>query len=93
MDDIIRVAVSVFGKVQGVFYRASAKKFCENLEISGFVRNESDGSVYLEIQGVETEVAKVLAWCKKGPPLSVVSRIQTTGLEVVEDSGFRIQRG
>lgn len=43
--------ITVSGKVQGVFYRASTKEKAEQLGIKGFVRNQSDGTVYIEAEG------------------------------------------
>lgn len=63
-----RVRVRVVGLVQGVSYRASAQVNATSLELSGWVRNEPDGSVTLEIEGTERMVDAMVEWCRQGPP-------------------------
>jgi len=70
----------VEGKVQGVFYRASAQKQAMALGVCGFIRNLNDGRVELEAQGEETALAQFLTWCHKGPPGSHVERLETRWL-------------
>ena len=60
--------IRISGKVQGVFYRASAVKEAERLNIKGFARNEPDDSVYIEAEGDEDALESFLSWCAKGPP-------------------------
>ena len=45
------LSIHVSGKVQGVFFRASAKGKAEELNIKGNVRNNADGSVSIEVEG------------------------------------------
>lgn len=49
------INVTVSGRVQGVYFRASTKEVADSLGISGFVKNQPDGSVYLEAEG-ESEI-------------------------------------
>ncbi len=63
-----RVRVRVVGLVQGVSYRKSAQAEATGLELSGWVRNEPDGSVTLEIEGTERIVDTMVQWCRQGPP-------------------------
>lgn len=85
-------SISVSGKVQGVFYRASAKEQANRLRIKGFVRNEPDGRVYLEAEGDETELIELIAWCKQGPPHSRVDHLEWHELPLRHFAGFMIQR-
>lgn len=71
------VTIRVFGRVQGVFFRYSAKRRGEKLGIKGFARNEADGSVYMEVEGDALSLEKFLAWCRKGPPFASVESIKT----------------
>lgn len=82
--------IRVFGKVQGVFYRASAKTRADDLKLVGWVKNEPDGTVMMEIQGEEERVEKMIEWCKEGP---VYSRVDDVIQEIAETSnrtGFDI---
>ncbi len=67
---------SIYGRVQGVFYRMTAQKKAKNLGIKGWIKNMPDGSVYLEADGDEESLKKFLNWCKKGPFLAKVKNIK-----------------
>src|SRR5258706_2006965 len=62
------ISINVTGKVQGVFFRASAREKAEELGVKGFVRNEPDGSVYIEAEAEEIILEQFLDWCREGPP-------------------------
>lgn len=62
------VQVTVTGKVQGVYFRASARSEAVRLGVIGWARNMSDGSVALRLQGEDRAVDAMLAWCRVGPP-------------------------
>jgi acylphosphatase len=64
--------VKVSGKVQGVFFRAETKKKAEEIGVTGFVRNEEDGTVYIEAEGEESLLEQFLKWCHEGPTLAEV---------------------
>ncbi len=70
--------IKISGQVQGVFFRTSAKKEAENLNISGFVRNELNGTVYIEAEGEKNNLDKFLRWCKNGPEAAQVKNIEFT---------------
>ena len=59
--------IKVSGKVQGVFFRVSAKQRADVLSVTGFVRNERDGTVYIEAEGEEDAITEFIEWCKVGP--------------------------
>lgn len=67
--------ITVFGKVQGVFFRASTVEIAKQLCLSGFVRNLPDGNVYIEAEGEEKQIAKFVKWCHQGPTRAVVSKV------------------
>ncbi len=70
------VSARVSGRVQGVYYRASAAREGERLRLQGWVRNERDGSVVVRVQGPEEAVDALLAWCRVGPPAAHVDRVE-----------------
>jgi acylphosphatase len=57
---IIRHRITFFGRVQGVGFRATARHIARSFAVTGWVRNEEDGSVQMEIQGTSAEVADCL---------------------------------
>lgn len=65
----------VNGKVQGVFFRATAREQAKALDIKGFVRNLPDGSVELDAQGEDHSIDLFLRWCEHGPPAARVDKI------------------
>lgn len=77
------VKITVTGRVQGVFYRASAKDAAVQLMLKGFAQNQPDGSVYIEVEGDEENLNSFIAWCKHGPPRASVSNV------VVEETGIK----
>ena len=72
---MVRAQALVRGKVQGVYYRASAQKKALSLQLTGWVRNCPDGSVEGIIEGGREQVEAMLAWCKQGPPGASVERL------------------
>lgn len=69
------VKLHIAGKVQGVWYRASAKDAALALDIKGAVWNNPDGSVGAIGQAGKEQIARFIDWCRQGPPLSVVSDV------------------
>ena len=59
--------IRVSGRVQGVGFRYSAMTAARENNISGFVRNEPDGSVYIEAEGKRDDLDRFLQWCYRGP--------------------------
>ncbi|WP_299215337.1 acylphosphatase [uncultured Aquimarina sp.] len=64
--------ISVKGKVQGVWYRKSTLEKALELNIKGTVKNQSDGSVYIEAEGDENQLKTFLEWCAIGPKFAEV---------------------
>lgn len=83
--------INVEGKVQGVWFRANTKKIADRLNLNGFVRNESDGSVYIELTGDDQHVMKFIEWTLQGPELSVVEKVSISKSKFVHESGFIIK--
>lgn len=70
-----RLTIKIYGFVQGIFFRYGAMVEAEKRGIKGFARNEDDGSVYVEAEGGEKELSLFLEWCRKGPPLAKVEKV------------------
>ena len=69
------VGLEIFGKVQGVYFRLSTQKKAKELDLVGWVKNRSDGSVAAFAQGEEATLKKLIAWCHQGPPFARVERV------------------
>lgn len=83
--------ITVRGKVQGVFFRASTKEKANELGLHGFVRNQSDGTVYLEAEGTEENLDKLVKWCNQGPPNAVVTNIKVEEAKWMNLKKFEIR--
>lgn len=70
------INIKIYGLVQGIFFRATAKAEAEKLNIKGCARNEKDGSVYIEAEGEEKNLDKFVKWCHKGPSLAKVDKVE-----------------
>ncbi|MGC9504265.1 acylphosphatase [Baaleninema sp.] len=62
-----RVRLLISGTVQGVGFRYSTRQQAEQLGLSGWVRNRSDGRVEAVFEGKVTAVEQAVAWCRQGP--------------------------
>lgn len=89
---IVRKKLHILGKVQGVYYRKSAKEKADELGITGYVMNMPDGSVYAEAEGEESAVSKFIAWCRIGPAAAKVTEIKAETAERTDFPDFRIWR-
>ena len=70
-----RKHVRISGRVQGVFFRASTRDKARELGLAGWVRNCSDGTVKLMVEGPVEQVDRLLSWCHEGPPSARVESV------------------
>ena len=82
--------IRVRGRVQGVFFRASARAEARRLGLAGLARNEPDGSVYLEVEGDEQAVERFIAWCHEGSPDARVERVEVVAAAPKGHDGFAV---
>jgi len=66
----------VFGRVQGVWYRASARDEALKLGLSGWIRNCRDGSVETVACGTPDALASFKSWLQEGPPAARVDHVE-----------------
>jgi acylphosphatase len=86
------LSILVSGRVQGVFYRASARSKAEELGITGFVQNLPDGKVYMEVEGTDEMLDGFKAWCAEGPPRAQVERVEIKEGTLQNFTSFGIHR-
>lgn len=67
--------IRVSGRVQGVFFRQSAKRKAAELGVVGFARNEPDGTVTIEAEGDTFALDTLVAWCHEGPTHAKIERV------------------
>ena len=70
-EKVIRKRYTFYGRVQGVGFRWLAKQAADEAGVTGWVRNEYDGSVVMEIQGTSEQIDAVLLAIKRGRYLRI----------------------
>jgi len=70
-----RASLLISGKVQGVFFRESARQEAERLGVTGWVRNLADGRVEALVEGGKDAVDAFVQWCHRGPPRARVDGV------------------
>lgn len=83
--------ITVKGRVQGVFYRASAYEKATEIGLVGFVKNLMDGSVYIEAEGTSDQLEALILWCKQGPTYANVESVHAEAGKLEEFQKFEIR--
>lgn len=90
MADRILYKINIHGRVQGVGFRWNAAREARSRGITGFVRNMSDGSVYIEAEGEQETLDDFVEWCRSGPPFSSVVSVEINSFPVAGYKEFVI---
>lgn len=69
------INIKITGKVQGVFFRASTKAVADHMGVKGLVKNEKDGTVYIEAEADAVTLDMFLDWCREGPEKAKVENV------------------
>ncbi len=72
-----RLTAKISGQVQGVFFRDATRKIAQDLELTGWVQNEPDGSVKIVVEGDENRLGNFLEFLKEGPDSAKVFDLET----------------
>ncbi|MBO8127983.1 MAG: acylphosphatase [Peptococcaceae bacterium] len=78
---LVQAHLTIQGKVQGVYFRWSTVQQARQHNLTGWVRNRTDGSVEALLEGDQQQVAKVVKWCHKGPPDARVDSVKVNYAE------------
>lgn len=70
-----RVNIRVYGDVQGVGFRFTAIEVARDLGLTGWAKNNTDGSVEIVAEGPKERLENLISWAKKGPPLAGVEKV------------------
>jgi acylphosphatase len=90
-EQAIRRRVKVQGRVQGVFFRDSARERANAHGVTGWARNMPDGSVEAVLEGEPEAVERVVRFLQTGPPHAHVERVDVDEEEPEGLSGFSIR--
>ncbi len=87
-----RVHITVYGRVQNVFFRLGTQKQAGILNLAGWVKNNPDKTVEIIAEGEESDLRKLIDYCRKGPLLSRVDDLDISWEESKEEfEGFSIR--
>ena len=86
----LRKRLEVYGRVQGVGFRYTAKYLAQSLELTGWVKNEWDGTVLMEVQGREALINKLLVGLNNGHFISI-EWMDTKEIPLETESSFTVR--
>lgn len=86
------VNLVIKGKVQGVYFRASAKEVADRLGVKGWVKNTGSGDVEIVGSGTQKQLQEFIEWCQNGPSMSQVTDVIVTEIEWMLFEDFKILR-
>lgn len=73
-----QIIIKITGKVQGVSFRYTTKVVADQMGVRGIIRNEKDGSLYIEAEGDDTLLEIFLEWCNEGPDRAKIEHVAVT---------------
>ena len=76
MKKNVRAHIRISGKVQGVCYRMETRHAAQRYDITGWVRNQDDGSVEAVFEGEEESVNAIIEWSRRGPSTAFVRKVE-----------------
>ena len=91
-DGLTAVQLRIYGRVQGVCYRAWTVERATAAGLGGWVRNRADGSVEALLAGPAPLVKAMVAACRQGPPAARVSRVDLEPATELPGAGRFVQR-
>ena len=91
MEEKLHYKIHVSGHVQGVGFRWNASREARSRGITGFIKNLSDGSVYIEAEGSAGQLISFVEWCRRGPGFSVVDSVNVDTSPPVNHTDFKIE--
>ena len=86
------VHLKITGKVQGVFFRATARDTAKKHELSGWIKNNDYHEVEALITGLEKDIDEFVSWSKRGPEKAEVQNVIVTEKELCIFDSFEVIR-
>jgi acylphosphatase len=75
--DLASLQATVYGRVQGVFFRAFVTRYARELGLVGYVRNLPDGAVEVGVEGERQQLERLVSYLEVGPPGARVKEVDT----------------
>lgn len=82
--------IRITGLVQGVSFRQNCRRQADTLGITGWVRNDPDGSVSLAAEGQKKNLDLFMDWCHVGSPYARINQIIVSPGKVKNFTGFEV---
>jgi len=77
MAELASLQATVYGRVQGVFFRDFSRRHARELGLTGYVRNLPRGGVEVVAEGEKPYLSVLIEFLKKGPPAAIVEKVET----------------
>ena len=90
VDQQKALKIRIFGRVQGVGCRNFLLKHAIGLSIKGYVKNMTDGTVFVFAMGTNMQLDEFLEWCHKGSPIAKVKKVVVEVSELSSAVNFKI---
>jgi acylphosphatase len=92
-DTTERLSARITGRVQGVGFRNYTQMRARRLDVTGWVRNEPNGSVRLEAEGTREDLEDLLAAVHDGPRTALVENVEADWADATDEfDTFRVRR-
>jgi acylphosphatase len=85
------LAIKIYGRVQNVGFRFYTRKKAAEFGIMGYVKNESDGSVYIEAEGESGNLDEFTSWCYRGPDWARVDEVKINEEPLQDYTSFSVR--
>ena len=90
-EDAVRRRVIAHGRVQGVFFRDSARERANAHGVSGWVCNREDGAIEAVLEGTREAVERLVRFFETGPPQASVETVEIEDEQPEGLSGFQVR--
>lgn len=88
-----RLEATIHGRVQGVYFRGTTREQARALGLTGWVRNEYDGTVRVVAEGDQPTLTRLLSFLHQGPPGAHVTHVDPHWRDATgEFTGFHVRR-
>jgi acylphosphatase len=91
MENKLLYKIHITGRVQGVGFRWNVSVEAKGQVINGFIKNLSNGSVYIEAEGYREQLDDFVEWCRNSPGLSIVESLEKDVFPPVGYKDFSIE--
>ena len=81
----VHMTITLTGRVQGVGFRETTKYIADHIGVKGFVKNLSNGDLYMEVEAEEWQLDAFVDWCNEGPDRADVATCHVATTDVLQN--------